>query len=102
MITFMSRLFVRRGSLCAALLVSLLVHPLARQQADTPLTPLVDHKEVVRRLTDVVSGTPDLFTLEKIGESVEGRAINYVKTGNGPFGVVLWSQMHGDEATATS
>ncbi len=100
--------------------MSLLVHPSARQQADTPLTPkeltaiwdaehvspplppLVDHKEVVRRLTDVVSGTPDLFTMEKIGESVEGRAINHVKTGNGPFGVVLWSQMHGDEATATS
>ena len=120
MITFMPTPNVRRASLCAALIVSSLVHPSARQQGDAPLTPkeltaiwdaehvspplppLVDHKEVVRRLTDVVSGTPDLFAMEKIGESLEGRAINYVKTGSGPFDVMLWSQMHGDEATATS
>ena len=120
MITFMPTPYVRRASLCAALIVSSLVHPSARQQGDAPLTPkeltaiwdaehvspplppLVDHKEVVRRLTDAVSGAPDLFAMEKIGESLEGRAINYVKTGIGPFDVMLWSQMHGDEATATA
>jgi hypothetical protein len=120
MIMFMPTPHVRRASLCAALIVSSLVHPSARQQADAPLTPkeltaiwdaehvspplppLVDHEEVVRRLTDAVSGAPDLFAMEKIGESLEGRAINYVKTGSGPFDVMLWSQMHGDEATATS
>ena len=67
-----------------------------------PLPPLLDHAEVVRRLEAVASGTPDLFTLEKIGESVEGRSIHYIRTGTGPFGVLLWSQMHGDEPTATS
>ncbi len=72
------------------------------EHVSPPLPPLVDHKEVVRRLTDAVSGAPDLFAMEKIGESLEGRAINYVKTGSGPFDVMLWSQMHGDEATATS
>ena len=40
--------------------------------------------------------------MEKIGESIEGRSINYVRAGTGPFGVLLWSQMHGDESTATS
>ena len=66
------------------------------------LPPLVDHQEVVRRLTEVGSGAPDLFALEKIGESIEGRSINYVRVGTGPFSVLLWSQMHGDESTATS
>lgn len=72
------------------------------EHVSPPLPPLVDHPEVVRRLTALVSGAPDLFTMEKIGESIEGRSINYIRVGNGPTGVMLWSQMHGDEATATS
>ncbi len=72
------------------------------EHVSPPLPPLVDHKEVVRRLTDIVSQTPDLFAMEKVGESLEGRSINHLTTGTGPFGVLLWSQMHGDEATATS
>ncbi len=66
------------------------------------LPPLLDHDEVVRRLDAIVDASPDLFTMEKIGESVEGRSINYVRVGNGPTGVMLWSQMHGDEPTATA
>ena len=72
------------------------------EHVSPPLPPLVDHQEVVRRLTEVVSGAPDLFALEKIGESIEGRSINYLRAGTGPFSVLLWSQMHGDESTATS
>ena len=62
-----------------------------------PLPPLVDHAEVVRRLDGGRRCAPDLFTLEKIGESIEGRSINYVRAGTGPLSVLLWSQMHGDE-----
>ena len=72
------------------------------EHVSPPLPPLVDHKEVVRRLTDIVSQAPDLVAMEKAGDSLEGRSINHVTTGSGPFGVLLWSQMHGDEATATS
>jgi hypothetical protein len=72
------------------------------EHVSPPLPPLVDHQEVVRRLTEVVAGAPDLFALEKIGESIEGRSINYLRAGTGPFSVLLWSQMHGDESTATS
>jgi hypothetical protein len=72
------------------------------EHVSPPLPPLVDHKEVVRRITEIVSQAPDLFVMEKAGDSLEGRSINHVTTGNGPFGVLLWSQMHGDEATATS
>ncbi len=72
------------------------------EHVSPPLPPLVDHAEVVRRLDAVVSAAPDLFTLERIGASVEGRSINYIRVGTGPMGVLLWSQMHGDEPTATS
>jgi hypothetical protein len=66
------------------------------------LPPLVDHADVVRRIADLTAHAPDLFTAEKIGESIEGRSIHHVKAGTGAFGVLLWSQMHGDESTATS
>jgi hypothetical protein len=72
------------------------------ERVSLPLPPLVDHAEVVKRLEAVAAETPDLFTLEKIGDSVEGRSINYVRVGSGPLAVMLWSQMHGDEPTATS
>jgi hypothetical protein len=39
--------------------------------------------------------------VEPIGESLLGRPIRSVTFGQGPTRVLLWSQMHGDEATAT-
>jgi hypothetical protein len=72
------------------------------EHVSPPLPPLMDHGEVMRRLEEVVSAAPDLFTMEKIGESVEGRSINHVTVGHGPTTVLLWSQMHGDEPTATA
>jgi hypothetical protein len=38
---------------------------------------------------------------ESVGQSILGREIRAVTFGNGPTRVLLWSQMHGDEATAT-
>ena len=35
------------------------------------------------------------------GKSMQGRPIRTVTYGNGPVTVLLWSQMHGDESTAT-
>ena len=40
--------------------------------------------------------------VEEIGRSVENRAIYMVKMGTGKTPVLLWSQMHGDEPTATA
>jgi hypothetical protein len=44
--------------------------------------------------------SPDLRTRE-IGQSVQGRPIRAVTFGHGKTSVLLWSQMHGDESTAT-
>lgn len=72
------------------------------EHVSPPLPPLLEHAEVVRRLEALTAAAPDLFTMEKIGESVEGRSINHLRVGTGPFRVLLWSQMHGDEPTATA
>ncbi len=66
--------------------------------------PLLDfrritHSDITPLLEKVA--TKELFEVEKLGESVEGRSISLVKAGTGPQKVFLWSQMHGDESTAT-
>ena len=73
-----------------------------REHVDLPLAPLVTHREVEARLRAVRDAAPDLFSLEEIGRSVEGRPIYHIAFGRGPFTVLLWSQMHGDEPSATS
>ncbi|MCE6988537.1 M14 family zinc carboxypeptidase [Dyadobacter sp. CY323] len=42
-----------------------------------------------------------LYQIEKVGESFEGRTIQMLKVGTGKKKVLLWTQMHGDEPTAT-
>jgi hypothetical protein len=72
------------------------------EHVSSPFPPLVDHADVVKRLDGLKTGASDLFTIEVIGESIEGRSLNHVRVGTGPTPVLLWSQMHGDEPTATS
>jgi hypothetical protein len=73
------------------------------EHVSPPLPSLVDHAEVIRRLDGLTAAAgAKLLAVEKIGESIEGRSINAVRVGTGPAGVLLWSQMHGDEPTATS
>lgn len=43
----------------------------------------------------------DDLRITGIGQSVQNRAIRAVTFGRGPVTVLLWSQMHGDESTAT-
>ena len=72
------------------------------ERVSSPVSPLVDHREVTRRIEELPRTAPGLFHVEKAGESLEGRAIYHVRAGSGPYAVLLWSQMHGDEPTATS
>jgi hypothetical protein len=55
------------------------------------------HADIVPVLQAV--GQP--LSVSQVGESLEKRAIYQVKAGTGTTKVLLWSQMHGDEATAT-
>lgn len=41
------------------------------------------------------------FTVQKVGESIQGRDLTLISLGSGETSVFLWSQMHGDESTAT-
>jgi len=42
-----------------------------------------------------------VFKTEVLGTSVQGRSLNLLTAGQGKTKVFLWSQMHGDESTAT-
>ena len=48
----------------------------------------------------VVEGS-EHFQVEEVGKSGEGRTLRTITFGHGPVSVFLWSQMHGDESTAT-
>jgi len=41
------------------------------------------------------------YTVKKVGTSIEGRDLTLISIGKGKTNVFLWSQMHGDEPTAT-
>ncbi len=42
------------------------------------------------------------FTVKVVGKSVEGRELNLIAIGHGKKKIFMWSQMHGDEPTATA
>jgi len=41
------------------------------------------------------------YTVKKVGQSIQGRDLSLISIGSGKTSVFLWSQMHGDEPTAT-
>ncbi|MBI6118636.1 M14 family metallopeptidase [Salegentibacter maritimus] len=43
----------------------------------------------------------EMFKVVKVGESIEGRPLQLISVGSGDVDIFLWSQMHGDESTAT-
>lgn len=53
------------------------------------------------RLIDSVTAGSSRVRIGEVGRSIQGRAIRAVTFGSGPIRVLLWSQMHGDESTAT-
>lgn len=54
------------------------------------LQPLIDDRR-----------SAGLLEVREAGRSFEGRSISLLSVGRGPVKVFLWSQMHGDEPTAT-
>lgn len=55
------------------------------------------HKDIAELLTKL----PSDFRIKELGKSVKGKSINLVSWGKGTTKIMLWSQMHGDEATGT-
>lgn len=56
---------------------------------------------LVGDLERLVARSGGLVRIEEKGMSAEGRPILLLAAGSGPEKVLLWSQMHGDEPTAT-
>lgn len=62
---------------------------------------MMKHEHVVRNLEEI-SKRSEKLVVEKVGNSVENRSINLVSFGTGDVKILLWSQMHGNEPTATA
>lgn len=63
--------------------------------------PCLRHEQLQQYLQTLASRHPDSIQLEKIGQSFLGRPIQMLILGDGPKKILLWSQMHGDEPSAT-
>ena len=72
-------------------------HPIFQEKA---LTHRRFKHSAMMPLLERISTTGKLI-VQSVGESTEKRSIQKVQAGTGPTPVLLWSQMHGDEATAT-
>jgi len=55
------------------------------------------HKDI----SSLIEHLPAVFEVTELGNSFEDRSINGIKWGTGQTKILLWSQMHGDEATGT-
>jgi hypothetical protein len=67
----------------------------------TTPAPCVRPAELATELRRLAELYPDRLRLTELGSSFRGRPIHLVTLGHGARKVLLWSQMHGDEASAT-
>ncbi len=58
----------------------------------------VRHKDLLKYLKDLKNLN---VKVDEVGKSAQGREIFQIEWGKGPKKVFMWSQMHGDEPTAT-
>jgi len=64
--------------------------------------PCLRRAELVERLRALEARHEgSALRLEEVGRSVQGRPIHLLTVGSGPRRILLWSQMHGDEPSAT-
>jgi Zinc carboxypeptidase len=82
--------------------------PFSRQLFDTydtyaaPITSnRFTHAELTQHIDGFATSLNGILTVEELGRSAEGRGLRLLKLGTGPTKVFFWSQMHGDEPTAT-
>jgi hypothetical protein len=63
--------------------------------------PCLRHAELVAGIRELEARYANGLSVEEVGRSVEGRPIHLLTLGRGPRRLLLWSQMHGDEPSAT-
>lgn len=56
---------------------------------------------VMKELKEIVNEGKGILQMEEVGHSLERRPMYLVTAGRGHKKILLWSQMHGDEPTAT-
>ncbi len=88
---------IARQQLLAAIDSLYAGHRLYRQPLKRLKYPQVDSL-----LTLLSENYPESFSYAQVGYSVERRPVNLMRIGTGDTRVLLWSQMHGDEPTATA
>jgi len=72
------------------------------QERISPPDPYtLKHEDLKRHLRELNSRHRELVKIDQVGSSVEGREIFLLSLGRGEKRILLWSQMHGDEPTAT-
>lgn len=64
-------------------------------------TQRTDPSALQEALAELTSRNPELFEIKLLGYSVLDRPIKMVSVGQGSIDVLMWSQMHGNESTAT-
>ncbi|HEX6135044.1 MAG TPA: serine hydrolase [Longimicrobiales bacterium] len=72
----------------------------ARHRVPAFPAPTLGYDELWGTLGPIIDRSAAL-TREEVGRAGSGRPIYLVRTGDGPTRVLFWSQMHGDETTAS-
>ena len=60
----------------------------------------ISHAQIVKQMNNILTG--EKLNVKKLGVSVGGKEIFSVAFGSGRTKILAWSQMHGDEPTATA
>ena len=73
----------------------------ARVRRNTLRPATCRHEAVTAEVRELVKRGEAFLSLRDAGASIEGRPIRIISFGKGPTTILLWTQMHGDEPTAT-
>jgi hypothetical protein len=71
------------------------------ERFETTVAPCLRHAQLLESLQGLRARFPTDLRLEEVGSSFLGRSIQMLSLGNGDKKILLWSQMHGDEPSAT-
>ena len=71
------------------------------ERFETTAAPCLRHADLQGSLERLQARFPADVRVEEVGASFLGRSIQMLTLGNGESKILLWSQMHGDEPSAT-